>query len=347
MIRLKSRGFTLIELLVVVAIMSLLVALLLPAVHAAREASRRSQCVNNLKQIGLALHGYHDALGSFPLGKSAANAEVGVVSSWGDWGAQALILPYLEQSPLHNSINFQWSTRKYTALKVNHTAFNMKLKIYMCPSDRNVIRSGNLNSYRGSVGTTGIQYFSNSTGVFGRQVSYSMDDITDGLSNTIAFSESLVGGESATNSYRGNSIAGVGEIAAAQSIDAFSVGWPATLKALNSCSDAMSAAGPPTFASVSKIGGYRWGWGDIGISLFNTIVPPNSPEHPWNSCRKDCPGCGPDSSQYSNAQSNHPGGVNALFADGGVRWIKDGINPLVWWGMGTRERGEILSADGF
>ena len=347
MIRYKARGFTLIELLVVMAIMGLLVAILLPAVHSAREASRRTECANNLKQIGLALHGYHSALGSFPLGKSVANAEIGEVSGWADWGAQAMILPYLEQGPLYQSINFQWSNRRNTAAAVNHTAYNIRIQGYICPTDRNAVRSANFNSYRGCVGTTASQYFTKSTGVFGRELSYSIDDISDGLSNTIAYSESLVGGELNTNAFRGNSITAVSQIATAQSFDAFSVGLPRTLAALKTCSDAMSKASGPAFTNVSNFGGHRWGWGEIGISLFNTIVPPNSPEHPWNSCRKDCPACGPDNSQYSNAQSNHPGGVNALFADGSVRWIKDGINPAVWWGMGTREHGEILSADGF
>ena len=136
MSRLKTRGYTLIELLVVMAIIGLLIALLIPAVQAAREAARRSQCTNNLKQIGLALHQYHLSLGAFPLGKSVANVEVGEVSGWRDWGAQALMLPYLEQTPLYNSINFEWSNRAVTAKAVNSTAFNVRLKNYLCPSDR-------------------------------------------------------------------------------------------------------------------------------------------------------------------------------------------------------------------
>lgn len=346
MFRSRYRGFTLIELLVVIAIIGLLVALLLPAVHSAREAARRSQCTNNLKQMGLALHEYHDALGSFPLGKSVANAEIGEVSGWGDWGAQALILPFLEQGPLYNTINFEWSSRRITAKAVNSTAFNVRLKVYLCPSDRGAFRNNNCNSYRGSVGTTVTQYFTRSTGVFGREVSYSIDDVTDGMSNTLAYSEALVGGQTRVNNNRANSITAVTAIATGQSIDAFSVGLQKTQAMLKICSDAMRDAGGPNYPNVSALGGSRWGWGEMAVSLFNTIVPPNSPDHPWNSCRKDCPDCGPDTSQYSNAQSNHTGGVNALYADGSVRFVKNGISPLVWWGMGTREGGEILNTEG-
>jgi prepilin-type N-terminal cleavage/methylation domain-containing protein len=94
----SRRGFTLIEVLVVIAIIGLIVALLLPAVQAAREAARRMQCANNLKQIGLALHGYHDAVGSLPWGQGPFG--------WNDWGALALVLPHMEQGDLFNGINF-------------------------------------------------------------------------------------------------------------------------------------------------------------------------------------------------------------------------------------------------
>src|SRR5215216_5059201 len=106
----RRRGFTLIELLVVIAIIAVLIALLLPAVQAAREAARRAQCVNNLKQIGLALHNYHQTANSFPMGMSLAyDPNNGVYQDWTDWSAHALLLPYLEQTPLYNAANFSWA----------------------------------------------------------------------------------------------------------------------------------------------------------------------------------------------------------------------------------------------
>src|SRR5450432_3348481 len=102
----NRRGFTLIELLVVIAIIAVLIALLLPAVQAAREAARRIQCVNNLKQIGLALHNYHDALGAFPMSYAARGKFVdGMTDTTPGWGWATMILPQMEQSPIFNAVN--------------------------------------------------------------------------------------------------------------------------------------------------------------------------------------------------------------------------------------------------
>jgi prepilin-type N-terminal cleavage/methylation domain-containing protein len=105
----RRGGFTLIELLVVIAIIAVLIALLLPAVQSAREAARRSQCINNMKQMGLAMHNYHSAVGTFPMGNTIAYSDPGVQTSWGTFSAHALLLPYLEQAPLYNACNFSWN----------------------------------------------------------------------------------------------------------------------------------------------------------------------------------------------------------------------------------------------
>src|ERR1700761_4989861 len=106
----RTRGFTLIELLVVIAIIAVLIGLLLPAVQAAREAARRAQCVNNLKQLGLGLHNYHATNNSFPLGASLGSTDGGGgTTTWGNWGANALMLNFLEQGPVYSSINFNFA----------------------------------------------------------------------------------------------------------------------------------------------------------------------------------------------------------------------------------------------
>ena len=160
------RGFTLIELLVVIAIIAVLIALLLPAVQSAREAARRSQCTNNLKQIGLGMHNYHSAFGTFPLGGTYAAYSVGYNIGWGTWNAQALMLGFLEQTPLYNAGNFSWDVGGGGGWIINQTVSSTILSIFICPSDGlspMPINKSNLscwqwtgetNNYLASMGTT-------------------------------------------------------------------------------------------------------------------------------------------------------------------------------------------------
>src|SRR3954447_4227848 len=135
------RGFTLIELLVVIAIIAVLISLLLPAVQSAREAARRAQCINNLKQMGLAMHNYHQATGSFPLANTLAYSDVGQQTDWGTWSAHAMMLPYMEQGPLYNACNFSWdawyqgSTNSWTGHPANTTVWRAIVGTFLCPSD--------------------------------------------------------------------------------------------------------------------------------------------------------------------------------------------------------------------
>ncbi len=196
----SRRGFTLIELLVVIAIIAVLIALLLPAVQAAREAARRSQCVNNLKQMGLAAHNYHSTAGCFPLG-AGKNSFGGLTDyhPWTGWSAQSMMLTYLEQGPLYNSANFNWSpTNGGISYQLNTTVTNAVISAFLCPSD-GFAGKANINSYYACYGATvefgGFESFQppQTTGLYCQYTSYSVADCTDGTSNTIACSASAGG----------------------------------------------------------------------------------------------------------------------------------------------------------
>jgi prepilin-type N-terminal cleavage/methylation domain-containing protein/prepilin-type processing-associated H-X9-DG protein len=386
----RRRGFTLIELLVVIAIIAVLIALLLPAVQSAREAARRSQCVNNLKQIGLALHNYHSSNDRFPQGKSmsadAAAYSDQQYAGWTEWSAQAEMLGYMEQTPLYNAINFSYCGGWGFGMGVNITAFNATINTFMCPSDGEVNKGGpppglaianqwgnstyppNTNSYRGSIGTTtsrwgwlygyaqcqpnpfGFGGGSNqpcapyATGMFVYWNAYGIRDCTDGTSNTVAFSESLVADAGIPQViHRNNSVTGVTGASLENVQEASPTNYQTVIvPAIQACTLAYQSN-----TNISQASGNRWGWGATSITLFNTVVTPNSKQAPWNSCRPDCGGCGPDDSALSNAQSNHPGGVNVMFADGSVKFIKDSISPNTWLALGTKGNGEVIASDSY
>jgi prepilin-type N-terminal cleavage/methylation domain-containing protein/prepilin-type processing-associated H-X9-DG protein len=353
--RFERRGFTLIELLVVIAIIAVLIALLLPAVQAAREAARRSQCVNNLKQIGLAMHNYHSSTNSFAY--VAAIQPVtgpGGTSTWGNWSAQALMNSYMEQTTVYNSCNFSWAPEwaNNPSYLINSTAYLTKINTYICPSDGNAgtqTGGGFINSYCASVGTCTTGYPSSgagpgpdtggSAGVYGYQANYSIANVTDGTSNTIAFSEWCVNnplgrppGRSTMAALKGTGYVDVTNIANAL----------ATVQAdVNACSIAFQGG------AIGNGPGNTWATGAMGYTLFNTVVPPNGGgQAKWSGCRQGC--CSQSQhADYNNAQSYHSGGVNVLFADGSVRFIKTTVNWLTWWALGTRANGEVISSDAY
>jgi len=342
--RIAHRGFTLIELLVVIAIIAVLIALLLPAVQAAREAARRAQCTNNLKQIGLALHNYHSAVGSFPMGTTTAYSDFPTQVGWGTWGALALMLPYLEQKPIYDSINFDFACWPGAGAATNSTVFTTRLNAFVCPSD-GLTGQENLNNYFGSVGTTtGYLNFPDSTGIFAHGLTYTVANITDGTSNTIAYSESLVSttylGTKLTKWRDGPSVGSGG--GASYLVQDGTANFTALQADWQNCNN-LFATSTPNYG----MRGYRWGLSGLGETLFQVLIPPNSTNYPWGSCRLDCAACGSLQSGYFNATSNHPGGVNTAMADGSVKFIKSSVNMQTWWALGTKAGGEVLSSDSY
>jgi prepilin-type N-terminal cleavage/methylation domain-containing protein/prepilin-type processing-associated H-X9-DG protein len=355
------RGFTLIELLVVIAIIAVLIALLLPAVQAAREAARRSQCINNLKQLGLGMHNYHQTNDVFPMGASLAyypySGGGAQCTTWNNWSAHAMMLQFLELNPLYNSINFSMEGRGSDyASAANSTPYNAKVALFLCPSDPNGGKV-NDNCYYGSVGAstnaggdvpprnqglTCPNYSSNTSGVFGFRVAYGIRDITDGTSNTIAFSEGQAGPTTQTVA-PGGMIMGAG-LSGVWLMSAFD-NATGVLKDIQTCSNQYNLANS---GNISVGHGHDWGIGGMGATLFNTIVPPNSPNYKWSACRTDCNGgCDGASMDYSNAQSYHPGGVNAMMADGSVRFLKSTVAINVYWGLGTKAGNESIGSDAY
>ena len=356
--RLRRGGFTLIELLVVIAIIAVLIALLLPAVQSAREAARRSQCINNLKQIGLGLHNYHSTSDTFPMGVSAVNNIAGQVY-WNGWSAHALLLNYIEQTSLYNSINFSIDPLVQGPLsQANTTGFYTKLNVYLCPSDPNAGKQM-FCSYAacegtatddGNAGPNGTgPGGSISSGMFTYMRVYGIRDCTDGTSQTVAFAENLTGAAPlSSNSNFGNGVVGVNGVQVSDS----SQNQIGVLAALQACNQAWVGSGPNSTANISANKGQFWGWGAEAMTLFSTIVPPISrgSQYQWNSCRFGCGGCGSydaDHSNISNSGSYHPGGSNVLFSDGSVRFVKSSTNMFTWWALGTRADGEVVSADAY
>jgi prepilin-type N-terminal cleavage/methylation domain-containing protein/prepilin-type processing-associated H-X9-DG protein len=366
---LAKRGFTLIELLVVIAIIAVLIALLLPAVQSAREAARRAQCTNNLKQIGLAMHNYHTASGSFPPGAAGSNNHFNTMDgggqtciAWMGWSAQGLMLAYMEAGPIYNTINFNFDPISWPSAPFNATQVNTRLKIFLCPSDPLAGKQFN-NNYYASEGTTFLgagNTDSNActggktTGLFAYQYAYGLQDCGDGSSNTVAFSEGVVG---TGDTFRQKWTTGVNvdSLGSSGNYDAWSLIPPGTSppgptmsNILQTCSTVFKTATNGNGLSSNR--GWYWAWGAESQALFSTIVPPSSIDYPWGQCRFGCQPCGTfstDHAHITNATSNHPGGANVLFGDGSVRFVKSSISMNTWWSLGTRDNGEVVSADSY
>jgi prepilin-type N-terminal cleavage/methylation domain-containing protein/prepilin-type processing-associated H-X9-DG protein len=361
------RGFTLIELLVVIAIIGVLIALLLPAVQSAREAARRAQCTNNLKQMGLALHNYISVNGAFPLGDfypagtNEKAASSGIQGNGGDrysYGWTIALLPHLEQQPLYNAYNVVCGFRDPGGggPTINTTVMFNQLTLFLCPSENAsgrpqppfgalnyVGNEGGPGAIRTFSGTIVSPFWGNTSQASGAGV-VGLQAVTDGTSNTAVFSERLMGAS-------GNPVVTVGERNNAKRA-IFESGTAGTInggdnngamKVLNACKNL-----PATTKSLSSYrSGQIWTIGHPWAPIWNRYFhfgPPNM--HSCDTTPSTFSGLGGGQGVIPPT-SNHPGGVNVCFSDGSVRFVKDSVTLQTWWALGTRDGGEVVSSDSF
>ncbi len=309
----RSRGFTLIELLVVIAIIAILVALLLPAVQQAREAARRTQCRNNLKQLGVAIHNYHDVYNCFPI--AAVNATVSSIS------AHARLLPFLEQSVLFSRIDFNQPFDHPNNAQARLT----ELPTFRCPSDPTPLPAavGGRNNYYWNAGSgivmypTGAAGQPQSSGVIDLTRRIRFADVTDGLSNTAVMAEKLTGdGSNGLSSPR---------------TDTFSTGtYP------NTADEALQQCNATNVADLARQGysnvGGPWLQQYHSTNQYNHVLPPNG-----RSCMF------PPGRIATTANSQHTGGVQILLGDGSVRFISENLALVTWRGLGSINGGEVTA----
>jgi prepilin-type N-terminal cleavage/methylation domain-containing protein/prepilin-type processing-associated H-X9-DG protein len=362
-VRKRRSGFTLIELLVVIAIIGVLVSLLLPAVQGAREAARRAQCTNNLKQLGLAVNNYLSQTGAYPHLFTNFSRIGGPSAPAGEWplGWAVSILPMIEQQALYNSANWSYGA---SSAPNGGTLSATRVATLVCPSEDGIgpWQAGSWTNYAANVG--GPSSISMWTGMFvtmrtdakgetnvpvNRNVrTLGAENVTDGTSNTVLFSERLVGVNGGPNP-------------TVASGDAKRVSFPVALSITDDAGDVAQARQfvqlcnslPPTTASPTPPPNHAW-WsgacwsgshgGTLRFNAYNHWQTPNKltchPSNAWG---------GPPGA-HNNAlapSSNHPGGVNCAFVDGSVRFIKDSVAQDVWWGLGTRNGKEVISSDAY
>jgi prepilin-type N-terminal cleavage/methylation domain-containing protein/prepilin-type processing-associated H-X9-DG protein len=337
----RRNGFTLIELLVVIAIIAVLIGLLLPAVQAAREAARRAQCTNNLKQIGLALHNYEGANGALPPTSILYGVETGSPAKQfkSNWSVLARIAPFLEMPALYNTINYSFKNSDVQNLTITNTA----VAIFLCPSDpAPPIDPGSGGGQTNYGCVVGDWYVWEELGLINRvafspNVSKRLAQITDGLSNTLVFSESQIG------HYEFRKCSSLGGMTYNSYPDV--PGTPAMIRTI-----APTCSPPPDSGPRGHV---SWTNGSVFNSGVTTANTPNGKvfvsgfaNFPYDLVTIDENQGGPVFASLT-ADSYHPGGVNALMGDGSVKFVKDSVGGTTWRALGSIAGGEVISSDAY
>jgi prepilin-type N-terminal cleavage/methylation domain-containing protein/prepilin-type processing-associated H-X9-DG protein len=350
---LRRSGFTLVELLVVIAIIGILIALLLPAVQAAREAARRSQCTNNLKQLGLAHHNYVDTYKTLVYRKGGTGCTSGAARD-GNCNRRSgfiSLLPFLEQTPMYERIFAGDATTppQGPAGWSGWGPWDVSPGVLLCPSDSAAPAYGGtttrVNNYAFSVGdqVDSIRDDQTVRGLFGYARCYTFAEVLDGLSNTIAMSERL-------KANYGITAVGPGQIP-------HTYGTADGIGGLRAAPNVCFAQSDGRYfisgASVKGRFGSLWMDGQPERVGFNTVLPPNAP-----ACTEDANVNADSVHTVLPPASNHPGGVNGLMADGSVRFISETIDTGnlaaqqpdngasiygVWGRLGSKAGGEAVS----
>jgi prepilin-type N-terminal cleavage/methylation domain-containing protein len=346
----KSAGFTLVELLVVIAIIGFLIALLLPAIQSARESSRRAQCLNNLKQLGVAAANHESELGQLPAGMISKSylADPNHPKNFYRWSALAQLLPYMENQSLADlldlSVPLYMPGPGYPFAEQNKQGIAQRIASFLCPSDEGMpLKEGMgptnyaVNSGSGAGGGNPFD----ADGIFYANSATRISDIPDGASHTISISESTLGFDTPRSNGEYHSYSPERSYKFVLSF----FGAPELTDFKCEGSQSFNSAG----ASGNDPRGFAWCSGEYRSAMYNHYYPPNASHYDCVTSVTMDPS--PDKQilysafGWRSARSMHPEGVNAARVDGSVTFYADDVDPALWRALATRQGEETLSVE--